>query len=116
MTNYSPWMLLATKLQTNIELIMHSPSTIFQYVTKGSGGVDPLVRSADEVGERQSGAGRGRSRIDRLNSETASVEKSLSASSSSRTSPPASPWSSGRICRPACYLLGRTAAPTTPSW
>ena len=72
-TNYSPWMLLATKLQTNIELIMHSPSTIFQYVTKGSGGVDPLVRSADEVGERQSGAGRGRSRIDRLNSETASV-------------------------------------------
>ena len=48
-TDYSPWMLLATKSQTNIEFIMHSPSTIFQYMTKGSGGVDFVVRSDDEV-------------------------------------------------------------------
>ena len=41
-THYSPWMLLATKLQTNIELITHSPSTVFQYLTNGSGGVDSL--------------------------------------------------------------------------
>ena len=51
MVNYSPWMLLANKSGTNIELITHSPSTVFQYVTKGSGGVDSLVRSANEVEE-----------------------------------------------------------------
>ena len=71
--NYSPLMLLATKSGTNIELITHSPSTVFQYVPKGSGGVDSLVRSADEIEERQSGAGRGRSRNDQLDRETASV-------------------------------------------
>ena len=71
--NYFLWMLMATKSGTNIELITHSPSTVFQYVTKGLGGVDSLVRSADEVEERQSGAGRGRSRIDWLDCETASM-------------------------------------------
>ena len=71
--SYSPWVLLATKSSTNIELITHSPSTVCQYLTKGSGGVDSLVRSADEVDERQTGAGRRRLRTDRLDSETASV-------------------------------------------
>ena len=60
MVNYSPWMLLANKSGTNIELITHSPSKIFQYVAKGLGSVDSLVRSADEFEERQSGAGWGR--------------------------------------------------------
>ena len=68
--NYFLWMLMATKSGTNIKLITHSPSTDFQFVTKGSGGVDSLVWSADEVEERQSGARQGRSRTDR---ETASM-------------------------------------------
>ena len=42
-------------------------------MTKGSGGVDSLVQSADEVEERQSGARWGRSRTDWLDCETASM-------------------------------------------